>query len=74
MAAGEQYHRKNRRAMLEEYGEDPDDYTDDSGSERSLCDAEAMEAWYGLDDVFSLYRASEPMFPIDRDNDLLEPC
>ena len=71
MAAGEQYRRKNRRAMLEEYGEDPDDYTDVSGSEHSFCDAEAMEAWYELDDVFSLYRVSKPMFPIERDSDLL---
>ena len=60
--------------MLEEYGEDPDDYTDDSGSDHSFCDAEAMEAWYELDDVFALYRSSEPMFPIDQHIDVLAPC
>ena len=59
--------------MLEEYGEDPDDYSDDSGSEHSFCDAETMEAWYGHDNLFSLYRASKPLYPIDRGSDLLEP-
>ena len=29
--------------------------------------------WYFCDDLFSLYRASKPLYPIDRGSDLLEP-
>ena len=62
-ALGGCHRRNNHRSMLEEYGEDPDDYDDCSDSEHSYCDAEAMEAEYLAEDLFSLFRASEPVPP-----------
>ena len=72
-ADDELYFMKNRRAMLLEYGEDPADYDEDSDSEHSFCDAEAMDAdFLSAEELFSLYRASEPKNPIDRGCDLLQ--